>query len=144
MLFSRHCRNMQYFLDDMRALLIVAVLVAAASASGLHVNRNRLGVDGVRLQCVDSATSLRVRSPTWLRNEVVLRDSNRIAINSNDGTITFSPARPRDEGVYRCRLGRRESGDYRLKGKVNYNIAVTYNMPSCFCMRAYTYSCRRL
>ena len=119
-LFSRHCRNMQYFLDDMRALVIVAVLVAAASASGLHVNRvNQVGVDGVRvrLQCRGS-TSVAVRSPTWLRNEVVLRASNRITINSNDGTITFSPARPRDEGVYRCKLGDRESGDYRLKGKL--------------------------
>lgn len=124
---------MQYCLDDMRALVIVAVLVAAASASGLHVNRiNQLGVDRVRLQCRDS-TSVAVRSPTWLRNEVVLRPSNRIAINSNDGTITFSPARPWDEGVYRCKLGDRESGDYRLKGKYT----------AC-CMRAYTYSCRRL
>ena len=100
--------------------MIVAVLVAAASASGLHVNRvNQVGVDGVRvrLQCRGS-TSVAVRSPTWLRNEVVLRASNRITINSNDGTITFSPARPRDEGVYRCKLGDRESGDYRLKGKL--------------------------
>ena len=120
---------MQYCLDDMRALVIVAVLVAAASASGLHVNRiNQLVVDRVRLQCRDS-TSVAVRSPTWLRNEVVLRPSNRIAINSDDGTITFSPARPRDEGVYRCKLGDRESRDYRLKSKL---------------VRAYTYSCRRL
>ena len=106
----------------MRALVIVAVLVAAASASGLHINRvNQVGVDGVRLQCRDR-TSVAVRSPTWLRNEVVLRTSSRITINSNDGTITFSPARPRDEGVYRCKLGDRESGDYRLKGKLVYNM----------------------
>ena len=93
------------------AVLVVAVLIAAANANGLKVKDR-----GVALQCVDRDTSTHVRDPTWLKNGVELHNSNRITINSGNGTITFSPARPRDEGGYRCRLGRQESEDYRLKG----------------------------
>lgn len=101
------------------AVLVVAVLVAAANANGLKV-KNLSRDRGVALQCVNRDISTHVRDPTWLKNGVELHNSNRITINSNDGTITFSPARPRDEGVYRCRLDLQdlESEDYRLKGKL--------------------------
>lgn len=97
------------------AVLVVAVLIAAANANGLKV-RNPARDRGVALQCVYRDTSTPVQDPTWLKNGVELHNSNRITINSNNGTITFSPARPKDEGVYRCRLDLEESENYRLKG----------------------------
>lgn len=97
------------------AVLVVGVLIAAANADGLRVN-NPARDSGVALQCVDRDTSVLVQNPTWFKNGFELHDSSRITINGNDGTITFSPARPRDEGVYRCRLNLQLSEGYRLKG----------------------------
>ena len=92
-------------MDSVLAYLLLLAVVSfcmRATAGGTTIERTNFDLmdQRVLLKCRNENMDPVTRA-VWTRDGVMVQNSSRITINDN-GSITIAPARPEDEGVYRC------------------------------------------
>ena len=102
-------------------LLLYAVLCTAIpkdGATSTKVDERRNGNARISvLRCLSTSfVESTIEHPQWFRNGELIEESPpRVVIDGKNGSITFKPPLPEDEGQVRCNEGR----EYDFAGKRN-------------------------